>query len=137
MPKRPARPPYQVFVSHATADKWIARVCCEKIGDVPGATTFRDDRDIDGGAPIPATLREALKQSDEMLVLLTQTSVQRPWVLHEIGVMWGFEKRIVPVFHDVTPDQFPPLVRDVRAYPLNDFDQYLADLRKRVRGGGR
>jgi hypothetical protein len=39
---------YQVFVSHATADKWIARVICEKLEQV-GATTFRDDRDIAGG----------------------------------------------------------------------------------------
>jgi hypothetical protein len=42
--KTPVKP-YQVFVSHATADKWIAKVICERI-DATGATSFRDDRDI-------------------------------------------------------------------------------------------
>ena len=40
--------PYQVFISHATTDKWLAKVLCEKI-EATGATTFRDDRDIQGG----------------------------------------------------------------------------------------
>jgi hypothetical protein len=40
--------PYLVFISHATADKWIAKVFCEKI-EAAGAETFRDDRDINGG----------------------------------------------------------------------------------------
>ena len=45
LPKSRMRPAYQVFVSHATADKWIATVVCEKI-EATGATSFRDDRDI-------------------------------------------------------------------------------------------
>ena len=47
---------YQVFVSHATADKWLASTLCDKIEAV-GASTFRDDRDINGGE-----LNERLKQ---------------------------------------------------------------------------
>jgi hypothetical protein len=35
---------YQVFLSHATTDKWLAKTLCEKI-EASGATTFRDDRD--------------------------------------------------------------------------------------------
>src|SRR5581483_1618431 len=56
--------PYQVFISHATADKWIARVLCEKIEEA-GAVTFRDDRDIDGGDDIPDRIRSEIKQSRE------------------------------------------------------------------------
>lgn len=43
--------PYQVFVSHATSDKWLAKAICEKI-EATGAVTFRDDRDIHGGDDI-------------------------------------------------------------------------------------
>ncbi len=55
MPKKKAKPAYRVFVSHATADKWVARMICEKIEAV-GAITFRDDRDIEGGDSIPKSL---------------------------------------------------------------------------------
>lgn len=47
---------YSVFVSHATADKWLAKTLCEKIEET-GAATFRDDRDIDGGDDIPDRIR--------------------------------------------------------------------------------
>ena len=140
MPRRPKRPPnppptYQVFVSHATADKGVALLLCDKIDAIRGVSTFRDDRDIDGGEAIPVKLRQVIHQSDEMLVLLTQTSVQRAWVQNEIGAMWVLGKLIVPVFHLIDPAQFPPLVRDVKAYRLDEFERDLADLRERATGG--
>ncbi|MBC8217056.1 MAG: TIR domain-containing protein, partial [Planctomycetes bacterium] len=66
-------------MSHATADKWVAKVICEKI-DATGASTFRDDRDIDGGDDIPEEIRRQIKRSQEMVVLLTPESVGRAWV---------------------------------------------------------
>ena len=80
--------PYKVFVSHATDDKWLATVLCEKIEAV-GATTFRDDRDIDGGDDIPEQIRVEIKRSQEVVVLLTPFSVLREWVRIEVGAAWG------------------------------------------------
>jgi hypothetical protein len=74
--RKPKRP-YQVFVSHATADKWLATVICEKLEAV-GATTFRDDRDINGGDDIPDRIRTEIRRSQELVVLLTPHSVDRP-----------------------------------------------------------
>lgn len=126
---------YRVFVSHATADKWIARTICEKIDAIAGATTFRDDRDIEGGDPISTVLRDELERADELLVVLTPTSIARQWVLAEIAMAFAFRKRIVPVCYNVAADQIP-IVPTNRAYPLNDFDNYLGDLGRRV-GKGR
>src|SRR5438105_15148935 len=94
-PKRRARPKYQVFVSHATPDKWLATIFCEKI-EAAGASTFRDDRDINGGDDIPEEIRNHIKQSRELVVLLTPESADRPWVLLEVGAAWGWRRRIVP-----------------------------------------
>ena len=77
-------PGFQVFVSHATADKWIATTFCEKI-DATGATSFRDDRDINGGDSIPETIRTEIQVSRELVVLLSPDSIERPWVLLEVG----------------------------------------------------
>ena len=74
---------YLVFVSHATADKWIAKRLCEEIEAV-GAESFRDDRDIAGGDDIPEQIRRQIIRSNEMVVLLTPESVDRPWVLLEV-----------------------------------------------------
>jgi hypothetical protein len=138
-PERAAQPPdYQVFVSHATADKWIARMICEKIEGV-GATTFRDDRDIDGGESIPGAVFRQIRHSREMVVLLTPASVARPWVLIEVGVALGRGRaiRIVPILCHVEIDPIPEMLKPMRAYHLNDFDTYLKGVAERARGGGR
>jgi hypothetical protein len=139
MPNRPQRrpkptPPYQVFVSHATIDKWVARTICEKIEQC-GATAFRDDRDIDGGDDIPERLRAEIERSAEVLVLLTPVSVNRPWVLLEVGAAWKVDKWIVPICYHVEADKIPSILAKRKAYWLNDFDRYLEDLRRRVAGG--
>jgi hypothetical protein len=133
--KRTTKPkPYQVFVSHATADKWLAKTVCEKIEET-GANSFRDDRDIDGGDDIPEAIRRQIKQSKEILVLLTPQSSNRQWVILEIGAAWGLsrEKRIILVLYHVSVDPIPDMIKHKKAIALNDFDHYLTELTKRVR----
>lgn len=124
---------YQVFVSHATADKWIATTFCEKI-DALGASTFRDDRDINGGDSIPESIRTEIQVSRELVVLLTPDSIERPWVLLEVGAAWGRRKdyRIVPVLCHVSFDAIPDIIEGKKAFHINDFDKYLAELKRRV-----
>ena len=129
---RPARP-YKVFVSHATLDKWVACVICEKLDAVGGVETFRDDRDIRGGDDIPETLRAQILTSQELVVLLSPVSVTRPWVNLEIGATWGQGLWIVPLCYHVGMDQVPAMLQKKKAYTLNDCDRYLDELRQRVR----
>jgi len=125
---------YQVFVSHATADKWLAKVICEKI-KVAGASTFRDDRDIDGGDDIPDRIRQEIKRSQEMVVLLTPNSVQRQWVLLEVGAAWGWRKsfRIAAILEHVDVDPIPEIIKSKKAIGLNDFDVYMRELSLRAK----
>jgi hypothetical protein len=128
-----SKPDYQVFLSHATADKWIAKVICEKI-EQAGASTFRDDRDIDGGDDIPEEIRQAIKRSQEFVVLLTPESVGRQWVLLEVGAAWGWRKnfRIVAILHHVEIDPIPEIIKSKKAIKINDIDNYFIEISKRV-----
>jgi hypothetical protein len=131
--KTPTAKAFRVFLSHATVDKFIARSMLEKIEAV-GATVFIDDRDIEGGADIPATIVQEIKLAQEFVILLTPKSVSRPWVLIELGVALGEGIRIVPFLYQVEPDEMPDVVRLKKGYNLNDFDSYLADLNSRIQG---
>ena len=125
---------YQVFVSHATADKWIARVICEKLEAV-GAKTFRDDRDIKSGDDIPEEIHRQIRRSNELLVLLTPQSVERRWVTLEIGMALGMSKRkrIVVVLYHVEVDPIPGMLKSKKAISLNDIDTYFAEVSSRVK----
>jgi hypothetical protein len=128
-----SKPDYQVFLSHATADKWIAKVICEKI-EQAGASTFRDDRDINGGDDIPEEIRQNIKRSQEFVVLLTPESVGRQWVLLEVGAAWGWRKnfRIVAILHHVDIDPIPEMIKSKKAIKINDIDNYFTEISKRV-----
>lgn len=134
-PKARRKARYQIFLSHASTDKWIATTLCEKIEGV-GATTFRDDRDIRSGDDIPESIRNELLRSEELVVLLTPDSVDRPWVLLEAGAFWGRRKnaRIVAVLCHVELDAIPDMIKSKKAVPINEFDGYLRELGKRVLG---
>ena len=124
---------YCVFVSHATADKWIATTFCEQI-ELCGAETFRDDRDIDGGDDIPSKIRKQIVRSSEILVLITPKSVNRPWVLLEVGAAWGRRQdaRITAILCHVEVDMIPDIIQAKKAIDINNFGQYLKELRARV-----
>lgn len=132
--KVPVGKPYQVFVSHATADKWLARMVCEKI-EGTGATTFRDDRDIGGGDDIPEEIRRQIKLSRELVVLLTPESVDRRWVTLEVGAAWGWSKRmrIVILMCHISVDPIPDMIKNKKAFSINEFDHYLSELSRRIR----
>ncbi len=124
---------YSVFVSHATADKWLAKILCEKIEET-GAATFRDDRDIDGGDDIPDRIRQEIIRSNEIVVLMTPESIDRPWVLIEAGAAWGRRRRfrITAVLCHVQVDTIPDMIASKKAIPINDLDAYFKEIKKRV-----
>ncbi len=125
--------PYQVFVSHSTADKWLAITLCEKI-EAKGASTFRDDRDINGGDDIPERIRTEIKRSQELVVLLTPHSADRPWVLLEVGAAWGWRRstRITPIMCHVSVDPIPGMIKSKKAININDCDSFLSEVQARV-----
>lgn len=73
--------------------------------------------------------------SRELVVLLTPDSVDRPWVLLEVGAAWGRRRdyRIVPVLCHVTVDAIPDIIEGKKAFHINEFDQYLKELARRVK----
>jgi hypothetical protein len=130
-PKKSTRP-YRVFISHATTDKYLARVLCEKL-EQRGATTFRDDRDIDGGDDIPDSIKAEIGRCDEFVVLLTPQSVTRNWVLLEVGAAWMRKLRIVVILYLVQIDPIPAILKSKRVFGLNDLDQYLDEVENRAK----
>ncbi len=95
---------------------------------------FRDDRDIAGGDDIPEEIRRHIIRANELLILLTPESVDRPWVLFEAGAAWGRRKnaKIIAIWCHVEVDTIPDLIKSKKAWSINSFDEYLQELRRRV-----
>ena len=81
---------------------------------------------------------EAVRASDELLVLLTPWSIKRPYIWLEIGAVWGRNKRIVGVLYGLDAkellamDGTPALLKKIDLVDLNRVDSYFAQLRGRI-----
>ena len=73
-----------VFVSHSSQDTWVAKQIAKEISSHK-ATPFLDEADIDIGAEFEEDILEFLDKADELLVLFTPWSFERPYVWAEIG----------------------------------------------------
>ena len=67
-------------------------------------------------------------------MLLSWHSINRPWVLLEIGAAWGLGKRIVAIVDKISPEEMPDILAPHKALELNDFDAYLKQLMARPDG---
>jgi hypothetical protein len=104
--KEAAKKSYLVFISHSTKDRWIAKQLAKQIEEKGlkfGIKVFLDERDIKSGESIPETIRKKIRACNEFLVLLSRNSINRPWVLIEIGGAWQLGKHIVAIVDKISP----------------------------------
>lgn len=126
--------PYLVFISHASSDRWIAKqmaAIIERKGKRRGVKTFLDEKDLEAGDRISDEIKRQIQTCAEFVVLLSPAAVERQWVLVEIGSAWGQDKRVTTIIDKLAPDKLPDIIRDLKAYDLNDFDQFVTELLRR------
>jgi hypothetical protein len=74
---KPLRKKRLVFVSHSSADTWVAKQIAREIRRC-GATPFLDEADIDVGSEFEDDILAFLNQAEELVVLLTPWALDRP-----------------------------------------------------------
>jgi hypothetical protein len=117
----------KVFVSHSSADRWIAKQIAQQLEDRDIAA-FLDEKDIETGDSIEDAVDAHLADCDELLILLSPASLGSAWVLIEVGGAKALGKRLVPILHHVGANELPiPLSRGL-ARELNDVETYYAEV---------
>src|SRR5882724_1392070 len=128
--KRQKRQRYLVFISHSSLDAWIAKVMVEKI-EALGAQCWLDKKDLAGGDVILENIILGIDACHEAIVLISPNSVKSQWVPFEIGGVRAQHKRVTPVLNNVKPQQMAPM-KDIKGIDLNSFDEFLAQLKRRL-----
>jgi hypothetical protein len=105
----------------------------EQRGKTNRIKTFLDEKDIHGGDSIPESIRARIRECQEFVVLLSRYSIDRQWVLVEVGAAWGLKKHIVAITDKITPEEMPEITRSHKAIDLNEFDKYVEELVQRAR----
>lgn len=132
--------PYRLFFSHGGDDTFIVKEFLRPKVESSGATVFVDAGRLNYGDDFRETILMELGRADELLVLLTPSSVKRPWVLAEIGATLIRDKRIVAVRYGPSESELQEvgilsLLGTKTLLRMEDLDEYIAQLTRRVAGG--
>lgn len=129
-----------VFISHASEDRWAAGQLKKELG-AAGAQCFLDAGGIETGDEFDQRLKLALRDAAELVVLLTPAALKRPYVWIEIGIAWSQSKRIVGLLPGMSTrdlldhDGAPAFLKGMHLRDINELDEYLAELRRRIGDG--
>lgn len=99
---------YDAFISHSVADKIpVADQLYIQLKQA-GLKIWYSGNELTPGDSISKTIQEGLAQSRYGIVILSPSYLSKLWPLHEFYILWNREnegkKVILPVLHDVTPE---------------------------------
>lgn len=93
----------KLFISHSQKDEELAKRLVDLVTDcleVPSGAircSSVQGYKLDLGALLDATLQTELKSALDVVALLTPNSVDSPWVLFELGAVWGLARSPLPL----------------------------------------
>lgn len=96
-----------------------------------GAECWLDEKDLAGGDIIVENIIRGIDACHEAIVLISPNSVKSQWVPFEIGGVRAQHKRVTPIQNNVKPQQMAPM-HEIRGIDLNSFDEFLAQLKRRI-----
>ena len=131
---------YRIFFSHGGDDTYVVQEFLKPKVEQSGALVFLDAGAVTYGADFRKQILAELAQCDELLVLLTKSSLVRPWVLAEVGATLIREKRIVAISYGPSEAELQQLgvlslLGTNNLLRLDDFDEYVRQLTSRVENG--
>ena len=122
-----------VFISYARSDSDEAERLVRglRAANVSG---WLDGADIAAGDSVSSSVRDALKKSSAVVVLLSPRALQSQWVQFEIGAAEALGKKIVPVIvsGENLEEEFPDILRHRKdGSPRSAMQVASADVRNR------
>jgi TIR domain-containing protein len=124
---------YRVFISFARKDKKVADSVAHQVRDA-GAEVVAAESVVEG-AEIKLRIGDAMRQSDEIIMIVSKDSAQSAWLNYEIGAAVALGKRITPILVRVEPSELPPVLRSVEGVKLENVNRYVKQLSQAVQSG--
>jgi len=110
-----ATPP-RAFLSYGSEDRDLAKMVADGL-QANGVETWWAEWEIRSGDSIRRKIDAGLNDCTHFIVLLTPTSITRPWVNEEIDAGFmrkvGAKSRFIPLRHGLAVDMLPPLMSGI------------------------
>jgi hypothetical protein len=125
---------YKVFISSSIGDIDLAKDLAERIKTV-GIHVYPVERSTASGESMEAGIKRALREADEVVVILTDRSTKSPGVFMDLGAAFSLNKRITPIAIGIEDKDLPPLLKRMKYIKWTQLPRYLHDLEERTSAG--
>jgi hypothetical protein len=122
---------YQVLISSTSRDRDLADNLAQSVRET-GANVLSVEQAPARGETIDFDLRRALQKADEVVLVLTERSLNNPYLLYEMGAAFSLHKRVVPLLVGIEETEIPPLIAQFQYVRYADLRRYLSELEQRA-----
>jgi hypothetical protein len=130
-------PPPKVFLSYAWEDHDLASQIAHALQS-NGIDTWWAEWCITAGDSLRRKIDEGLGECSHFVVLLTPTSIVKPWVNQEMDaaliLKLQAQVKFIPLRYQLPPDQLPPLLRGSLSPAIEDPEQDINQLINDIHG---
>jgi hypothetical protein len=123
---------YKIFISSSSKDLDLARDLAKRLEEA-GVKVFSAERGILAGEIFSNQITKQLSSVDEVMVILTENSVDSPWLMFELGAASSLRKRVTPLVVGVDPNKLPSLIKSMNYIKYPDLARYIDDIEKRTK----
>ena len=121
---------YKIFISHTQKDNDLAHDLAIRLEEV-GAKVFSVEKSALPGDRVIRAVNRGLRKADEVIVILTGTSVTSPGVASEIGAAFSLDKPLTQLIVGLEESELPSFVSNSVRY--GEVGGYITNVAQRVR----
>jgi hypoxanthine phosphoribosyltransferase len=125
---------FDVFLSYSHLDRDIAEELERKLS-TNGLTCFLAEKSIQTGTEWIKKVQEAIKESENVLILITPRSIDSRWVYMEVGAAWIENKTIFPLTQFVDFSELPEVMRNLQVKCIETEKQKLDFIHEMIAKG--
>jgi TIR domain len=123
----------KIFISHSQEEDWLVAMIAAELKTLSVETYHMGLNST--GTEIMSTTTSELHTADEVLVLLTPSSVKSPWVIGELAIAHSLNTKIIAFYMYVDLQALPPWGASALRRHMRDLHLYYDEVRKRVAPG--
>lgn len=123
---------YKVFINHTQKDSALAKDLACRLEEA-GVKVFPVEKSAVNGESVITTVNPGLQQADEVIVIVTDSSVNSPGLNSQTGAALGLLQRVTRIVVGIEHDELPPFIgKTVRYADLHEYIPIIARRRPRT-----
>lgn len=123
---------WDIFLSYAEADADIAEKLYDELFESDlSCFLARKELRFKGGVNFSDYIRDQILSSREMILLCSENSINREWVISEWSAAWVLKKMITPVIYRISMKSLPSRLQMLQSVDVHDFKKFVQEAASR------